>query len=367
MNILLLYQSPWWNAASYYAYNLSKILHQNKHRVIFAGKSDLPAYMNIAELGIETHNIDLAVITPTKIFKNIKKIKKLIDTKKINVLMPISAPGHIASGLIKKIYNNKLPVIKLCLDNVPPAENIFNKYLHNKLTDFFIFPGNSTKTRYDNFFDIKKYKILHAPIDIKNFTGFSTDNNLKKKFGIPEDKIIVSFIGRFSPEKGIFFLLDIIEKTAAKSDNIFFLLSGSEEQIKFKEVEIQLNEKKLSNYVKILDKSDDVRKLLAVTDIGILSSRYSEYICRIAMEFMCFKIPVVAPELNVIPEVVSHNESGFIYSLNDSQTAAGYILKLAEDNNLIKMMGKNGYNRIMNSFSYDFFSKEIENILTDST
>jgi len=364
LKILVLYQSPWWNAAAYYTFNVVKALYQMDHKIFFVGKADTPLAKEISRFEPNITDIDLFTYSPITLPKYYKQIKKIIVENQIDVVIPVSAPGHIFIGLIKKYSIKSLPVLKICLDNVPPVNNFFNRRLHNKLTNYFLFPGHATKKRYDKIFRIENFKILHAPLDLKGFMNFSAKENTRKNFGIPEDKILVSFIGRFSPEKGIFFLLNIVNELKQKSDKMYFLFSGQEGQIKHEEVIKKLDEKGLHDFVKIINKVDDVRDLISITDIGLLSSRYSEFICRIAMEFAAFKIPVVAPELNVIPEVVEHEKSGFIYELNNAKKAAEYLIVLAEDKELRKNFGENGFERISKVYSLEKFEKEFENILT---
>jgi glycosyltransferase involved in cell wall biosynthesis len=146
---------------------------------------------------------------------------------------------------------------------------------------------------------------------------------------------------------------------------VFFLLSGSAEQIKHKDIWNLVIEKNLQNNVKIIDRIDDVRKIISITDIGILSSRYSEFICRIAMEFMAFRKPVVAPDLNVIPEVIENEKSGYIYDLNNSRMASDFILYLANNDSHRKQMGKMGSDRIKNLYSLEYFRKELDNVLME--
>ena len=123
------------------------------------------------------------------------------------------------------------------------------------------------------------------------------------------------------------------------------------------------NNSKINENVKIINRVNDVREIISITDIGLLSSRFSEYICRIAMEFMSFKIPIVAPNVNVIPEVVDSNENGFIYQLNDSKQAADFIVTLANDPNLMTIMGNNSFNRMNQFYDISVFDKQIKSIL----
>lgn len=363
MNVLVLYQSPWWNAASYYSYNLVKALIENNHKVIFVGSKDSPTAKKISELEVQINNLDLFVSSPFSFITNIRKTKKLIDDEHIDLIFPISAPGHIIAGIIKKIYNKKIPLVKVCLDNVPPTNNVFNRYLHNKLTEYFIFPGLATKARYDNIFNLENVKVQHAPLELEKFIDYEQKDNLKEKLGIPGNKVIISFIGRFSPEKGIFFLLEIITKALKRSDNIFFILSGSEGEIKFEDVNNQLKIYDISKDVKLLPLMNDVRDLISITNIGIFSSRYSEYICRVALEFMAFGKPVVAPDLNVIPEVVMDKETGYIYELEDSTMAANLILKLSKNSEEREHMGSSGFKRIEKNYSLKIFAGEIARII----
>lgn len=367
MNILVLYQSPWWNAAAYYTYYLVKALTDNNHNVIFAGSKVSPAAKKINELEVQIYNMDLLVSSPFKFISNINETKKLIDDKCIDLIIPISAPGHIIAGILKRIYSKKIPLVKVCLDNVPPTNNVFNRYLHNKLTEYILFPGLATKARYDKFFNIVNFKVQHAPLELEKFIDYEEKENHREVLRIPRNKIIVSFIGRFSPEKGIFFLLEIISKVLKRSENIFFILSGSEEQIKYEDVNNQLIKYNIQNDVKLIPKMNDVRELISISDIGFLSSRYSEYICRIALEFMAFCKPVVAPELNVIPEVVLNNETGYIYKIGDSLMAAELILKLSQNTTIREEMGANAFKRIKTFYSLQIFTEEIEKIIKKLT
>ncbi len=242
MKILVLYQSPWANAAAYYCSKLVTSLLINNHNVTFVGRTDSPASNAIKEKSVVKKNLNLLVRSPFQFFTNINKVKKIIKENNIDVVIPITAQGHIITGILNKINYKRIPIIKICLDNVPPVNNFLNRYLHNNLTDYFIFPGSATKSRYDKIFKIRKYIILHAPLELESFLRYNPVENLKEKLKISSDKIIVSFIGRFAPEKGIFFLLEIIKKVIQESQNICFILSGEEGEIKFTDVQKKLVE-----------------------------------------------------------------------------------------------------------------------------
>ena len=56
-------------------------------------------------------------------------------------------------------------------------------------------------------------------------------------------------------------------------------------------------------------------------------------------------------------------DSGFIYQLNDSKQAADFIVTLANDPNLMTIMGNNSFNRMNQFYDISVFDKQIKSIL----
>jgi len=79
VNVLVLYQSPWWNAAAYYTYNLVKALTKNNHKVILLGSKDSPTTKKVSEFEVQIYNLDLFVSSPFRFISNIRKTKKIIN------------------------------------------------------------------------------------------------------------------------------------------------------------------------------------------------------------------------------------------------------------------------------------------------
>ena len=99
MNVLVLYQSPWWSAAAYYSYNLVKALAENNHKVIFVGSKDSPAAKKISELEVQINNLNLFVSSPLRFITIIRKIKKLIIDEKIDLMLAGKITGRVVVNL----------------------------------------------------------------------------------------------------------------------------------------------------------------------------------------------------------------------------------------------------------------------------
>jgi glycosyltransferase involved in cell wall biosynthesis len=56
--------------------------------------------------------------------------------------------------------------------------------------------------------------------------------------------------------------------------------------------------------------------------------------------------PIVASRVNVLPEMIQHEESGFLFEPGNSEELANFLLKLCENPELRKTMGKRAFENV---------------------
>src|SRR5690606_10184107 len=93
----------------------------------------------------------------------------------------------------------------------------------------------------------------------------------------------------------------------------------------------------------------NVKDLLMACDVFILPSLWEGFGYVLAEASLCKK-PIIAFTLSSIPEVVIHNETGFLIE-NDVEECVKKVMVLNEDPSLRKKMGNAGYTYIMSNFS----------------
>ena len=76
--------------------------------------------------------------------------------------------------------------------------------------------------------------------------------------------------------------------------------------------------------------------LLAQTDLLLLTSLYESFSLA-ALEAMACGVPVLAPKVGGIPEVVVDGKTGFLYPANDHSHAVDIAVKLLSDPNIKKI------------------------------
>lgn len=108
------------------------------------------------------------------------------------------------------------------------------------------------------------------------------------------------------------------------------------------------HEKKLDDCFKWLGVRNDVESLMKQMDIYVQPSR-REAISLTVAEAMMSGLPIVASNVDGIPEYMSQGENGFLYNNNDPVLLADSLQILIENKALRDKMGKKSYELINNA------------------
>jgi glycosyltransferase involved in cell wall biosynthesis len=165
------------------------------------------------------------------------------------------------------------------------------------------FAGISLKSAdWLEHFGIDAEGVVCNAIDAEAFRAAASDRNFRLEFGIPEDRKVVSFIGRLEPEKGP----DKLMKAARLVPEAAFLLAGEGS------MRTRLETEKLDNVYLLgnLGRSD-LSALLRDADVFCLPTR-SEGFCTSLLEAGAWGIPAVITDVGGSREVVGDNSRGII-------------------------------------------------------
>ncbi len=117
----------------------------------------------------------------------------------------------------------------------------------------------------------------------------------------------------------------------------------------------------ISKYVSFLGDRRDVPDLLSRSQIFILSTHYEGLPISI-LEAMRSGLPVIASNVNGIPEEVEHGLNGFVVPPRDASALAEAIKLLVESLELRESMGKAARHRFEKEFTIDRMVREVGDI-----
>lgn len=279
------------------------------------------------------------------LFRRIKKETStvtLLFLHDYKVVCPIQTLYNYDSNSIcekcanKKFYN----VIKnKCKDNSYFKSTLFalESFYNNKINDaygnvdYIVTPSYFAKSKIEELGFSHKIDVLSNPIITKT-----------KKVSFKENKnTIITYIGRFSKEKGILDLLSI----AKKMDNVIFNFVGKGE---YNDLILE-SAKKYKNIIHLGYKNtDELAEVYKNTTYTIVPSVWYEVFGLTILESMSYGTPVITSGYGGTKELV-REEKGFIIDFINTNIAISQI------NNIVNISVKE-YN-LMQEKGFNFYLK----------
>ena len=106
---------------------------------------------------------------------------------------------------------------------------------------------------------------------------------------------------------------------------------------------------KLCDNVKFLGKQDGLVEILNASDIFLIPSQ-SESFGLAALEAMACGLPVISSSVGGLPELVRHNETGYIAEIGDIERMAKYTIDLLTNERKYKLFSSNARERTVTMF-----------------
>lgn len=171
----------------------------------------------------------------------------------------------------------------------------------------------------------------------------------RDSFGISADSMVFGTLARLVPVKNHALLIDAFAEILPHMPGATLILAGDGPERRALEQQVrrlQLAEEK----VKFIGNTTEPEGFLNALDIYAISS-LSEGMNLTILEAMASGLPVVATNVGGNPQVVSHQESGFLVNSGDIDAMAQALTALACSADLRKRYGERGRQIVEMSFS----------------
>ncbi len=365
MNILQLINVRWYNACAHYAVTLSRALSERGHKVIVAGDPQSPPLIEAKELGLATcEDVALSYTSPWMMACNVKRLMKLAEGEKIDVINAHRGESHVAAVLAKRLLKRNIPVVRTRGDVRPPKANLLNRWLNDRATDKIITTCEALRQSYARRLRLTPGRVATIPvgIDHRHFSPREGDGGWRKKLNLPRGNPVVGMVGRLSPVKGHRHFIESAELVLKRFPRAAFLICGGDAQITSVDLKRMVEQKGISKSFRFVGRIRDVRDIVALFDVGVVSSVGSETICRVALEYMSMGKPVVGTKINAIPEVVHHDVNGLVVEPGDARAMADALISLLENQSKRLTYGRNSRSLVLEEFTLDRFARKTEDV-----
>lgn len=148
----------------------------------------------------------------------------------------------------------------------------------------------------------------------------------RQRLKISESSFVVAHVARFHPVKDHFTALDAAARVLAAAPSACFLFIGRGVTDGNSALRARAEELKLGRAVRFMGEYSDVREILRVADLLMLSSR-SEGFPNVLGEAMAMEIPCVSTRVGEAPQIVKH--AAQLVEPGDAAAMSGAILRFA--------------------------------------
>lgn len=150
-------------------------------------------------------------------------------------------------------------------------------------------------------------------------------NEARRKLGIADDHVVVGFVGRLDPCKGVDLLIEAAAILCKNDERYRFVIVGDGAQRK--ELQDQVTRLGLKEKIIFTGLCKNTAEVMIAFDMAVVPSRREAFGIA-AVELMQMRIPVIASAVGGLVEVVRHDETGILLDELSAKAIAQAIEQL---------------------------------------
>jgi len=359
INILHTNFLPHWVGESSSIITVCKLLKEKNFNVFLASPPNSTVSVKAKELGINLIPVNFSRgFRPQYDVPDIADLVKFIKNTPIDILHTHGSKDSWLTAPIMRFLKPKVKIVRTRHNIFPVSRHPLNRWLYCTVTDHLVVVSNYIQENFlaDNFVSSENITVISDGIDLEKFSPSGKKEELREKFSIKKDALLVGMVGGFVKHKGHKILLKAFTEVAKKK-NVELILAGDGDDNLIDLLKAEAEEKKIKVYFAGFQK--DVPSIMEMLDLFAMPS-LQEGLGLVAREAMAMGLPVVASNVGGIPDSVRDNETGLLVSPNSDELAEG-MLKILDNPELARDMGKKGREHAQRNFSQEaMLSKTIE-------
>lgn len=301
----------------------------------------------------------------------VKAIAEIITSKQVDIVHTNS--NHRFEGALAARLSG-IPHIYLAHIEYQPDMPIFQRLpfsqasftqLMSELSDQVIAVSNSVSATLISHVNDDKLQVIHNGLELNLFDRAlgKKSNCLKEELDIPLDSILITAVGRITPDKGFDYFIDVARLVLqSHNNNVHFIIAGTEENIDFADsLKQKVVDYKITDNFHFLGFRQDIPDILAVTDIFVLSSRKEGH-PYVMLEAMASQCAVVAFNCAGVDETIEEGISGYIISMGEVTEMAEHLISLIQSNSLRNSLATAARKRIEGFFTANKTASELMSV-----
>lgn len=185
-----------------------------------------------------------------------------------------------------------------------------------------------------------RFRMIYNGIDLGRVTSdAAAAAQFRKRFAIPNDRLLVGQVSWIIPEKGITDFLEMARLVSSRMQNVQFVLVGDgAERARYMTKAAAMG---LGDRITFTGMIDDPlgEGVFHAFDVVCQFSRWEEVFGWMIAEAMAHAKPVVATRVGGIPELIADGESGYLVGRADTEIMSSRVMELLNSSETRSRMG----------------------------
>lgn len=187
--------------------------------------------------------------------------------------------------------------------------------------------------------------VISNGVDIKKFNSSSLtkeqESKLREKYHLHPNLPIILHVGRLSEEKRVEIIIHAAAKVMQASAAQLVIIGDGSAKESLEHLSAELGIQDNTFFTGFIPHDGDLPGMYRLGNIFVIASEV-EAQGVVILEALASGLPVAAVRSGSIPELIAHQQNGFLASPNDYRSMASQIQSLLQDPNIATKMGKAG-------------------------
>ncbi len=330
---------PTYGGSGVVATELGIALAQKGHQVHFV-TSHQPVKLNFLTHNLHFHEVFVEsyplfhyqpynLALSSKLVESVQKYD--LDVLHVHYAIPHAYAAYMAKQMLKD-FGIDIPIVTtlhgtdITLVGSHPVYKPAVEFSINH-SDAVTTVSNSLKEDTLRLFNIKKnIEVIYNFIDFEKQVSWTAEDCMRETLADPDEKIL-AHVSNLRPVKRVLDVIRIFHQVQKKIPSKLLVVGDGPDREK---ADLLANELGLKDKILFLGKSDEIRKILCLTDLFLLPSE-TESFGLAALEAMAAHTPVISSNTGGLSEVNVHGVTGFLSNVGDVEDMAKNAIYLLSD------------------------------------
>ncbi|MFY0688803.1 MAG: glycosyltransferase family 4 protein [Cyclobacteriaceae bacterium] len=365
LNILITTQFGGVAGSTYSIYYLAKGLIEKGHKVIFA----IPQGCFLASICLDQQLPFRYVGFRNKLSSNsIREINQIIEEESIDIVNPQESRDRY-NVIFSKIWFNWNAKIVLTRRQRVADNNPLKRWLHVRFSSKIVVVSHGLQQHVvKKGFPEGHTHVIHNGLPTHHYLIEKNQiTALQERYGFLKDDIVIGCVARIKGKKRQDLLIKAMSTCPAHWKIMFVGIKKADFQKKWPRLSLKGIEDRVVFTGIISDKLEMIHHYTLMS-ANVLPSEMDGF-GLVLLEAMAMGVPVIGSNFGGIPDVIKHDQNGYIFSNHNSEQLAAQIKAVVVDQSVRSRFISEGYKTALNKFSIqqtidhyeEFFKRIIQN------